>query len=88
MRCQAVTIGSAQGSAALAADEAGGRVQDAVAQRLRLPSCEVSVQGQPADAQEGCACCPMTTNIPRLVSLTCDEETPLSIHGDDGVRFA
>jgi hypothetical protein len=38
--------GDSQGSAAPAADEAGGGVQDAVAQHLRLGSCEVAVQGQ------------------------------------------
>ena len=52
-RCQAVVIsrpgpggGDFQGSAAPAADEAGGGVQDAVAQGLRLRFCEVAVQGQ------------------------------------------
>jgi len=38
--------GDLQGSAAAAADEAGGGVQDAVAERLRLCCGEVAVQGQ------------------------------------------
>src|SRR5690242_10885430 len=38
--------GDFQGSAASAADEPGGGVQDAVAQRLRLGPGEVAVQGR------------------------------------------
>jgi hypothetical protein len=52
-RCQAVVIVSAQarsrrfqGPAASAVDEAGDGAQDTVAQRFRLRSCEVAVQGQ------------------------------------------
>jgi len=43
--------GDFEASAACAADEAGGGVQDAIAQRLRFRSCEVAVQGQ--DLQPG-----------------------------------
>ena len=59
MCCQAVVIffcpgpggGDFQGSAATAADEAGGGVQDAVAQGLRLRFCQVAVQGQESFSQ-------------------------------------
>jgi hypothetical protein len=44
--CPGPGRGDFEASAAPAADEAGGGVQDAIAQRLRLCSCEVAVQGQ------------------------------------------
>src|SRR6266487_2693878 len=44
--CPGPGRGDFEASAATAADETGGGVQDAVAQGLRLRSCEIAVQGQ------------------------------------------
>ena len=49
----------------------------------------IVASGPPITSRNGhCANCPVTTKMARLMAMTCDEESSLSIHDGNDARFA